>query len=89
MRKFAALTVVCAVLAACHASIRSTLSTPPTPQQLAELWIQPEGERDLFWGVGGERLKPDPSATYKVLEVKRGGFSMPYINARGRPSYPR
>jgi hypothetical protein len=76
MRKFALLMVTCAVVAACHASIRSTLSAPPTPQQLAELWIQPDRERDLFWGVGGERLKPDPSVTYKVLEVKHGGFSM-------------
>jgi hypothetical protein len=65
-----------ALLAACHASIRSTQATPPTPEQLAELWIQPERERDLFWGVGGQRLAPDPSAIYKVLEVKRTGFSM-------------
>ena len=76
MRKFAAFTVVCAALAACHASIHSTLSVPPTPQQLAELWIQPDRERDLFWGVGGERLKPDASLVYKVIDVKRGGFSM-------------
>jgi hypothetical protein len=49
---------------------------PPTPQQLAELWVEPEGGRDLFWGVGGEQLKPDPSATYKIIDTKRGGFSM-------------
>ena len=76
MRKFATIMVTCAVLTACTASIRSTQSVPPTPQQLAELWIQPDRERDLFWGVGGERLKPDTSVTYKVLDVKRGGFSM-------------
>jgi hypothetical protein len=51
-------------------------ATPPTAAQLAELWAEPEPGRDLFWGVGGERLKPDPSVTYKVLEVKRTGFSM-------------
>ena len=64
------------LLPACHASIRSTQATPPTPEQLAELWIQPERNRDLFWGVGGQRLAPDPGAKYKVIEVKRTGFSM-------------
>ena len=70
------LLAVLAALSACHASVRSTLSTPPTPEQIAELWVQPETGRDLFWGVGGQRLAPDPSLTYKVLDVKRGGFSM-------------
>ena len=51
-------------------------TAPPTPEQMAELWHAPEPNRDLFWGVGGERLAPDPSATYKVLEIKRAGFSM-------------
>jgi hypothetical protein len=64
------------LLPACHASIRSTQATPPTPEQLAELWTQPERDRDLFWGVGGQRLAPDPEAKYTVIEVKRTGFSM-------------
>jgi hypothetical protein len=64
------------LVVACHASIRSTQATPPTPEQMAELWAAPDGERDLFWGVGGQRLAPDASALYKVLEVKRTGFSM-------------
>jgi hypothetical protein len=64
------------LLTACHASIRSTQATPPTPEQLAELWSAPERERDLFLGVGGARLAPDPSVTYKVIEIKRTGFSM-------------
>jgi hypothetical protein len=64
------------IATACHAGIRSTQPTPPTPEQMAELWYDPEPGRDLFWGSGGERLAPDPNATYKVLEIKRGGFSM-------------
>jgi hypothetical protein len=59
----------------CHPAIRSTQASPPTPNQLAELWNAPEPGRDLFWGVGGQRLAPDLSATYKVIETKHGGFS--------------
>jgi hypothetical protein len=61
--------------ASCHPAIRSTQASPPTPNQLAELWNAPEPGRDLFWGVGGQRLAPDLSATYKVIETKHGGFS--------------
>jgi hypothetical protein len=62
-------------LAACAAN-PPAVTTPPPPAQLAELWHEPESDRDLFWGVGGERLAPDPAATYKVLETKTAGFSM-------------
>jgi len=77
MRRYVCLllSTVCLVTA-CHASVRSTLTAPPTPEQIAELWKAPEPGRDLFWGVGGQRLAPDPAITYKVLAVKRGGFSM-------------
>src|SRR5260221_3605565 len=64
------------IATACHAAIRSTLTSPPSPDQTAELWYAPEPNRDLFWGAGGARLAPDPNASYQVLEVKRGGFSM-------------
>lgn len=63
---------------ACHPPIRSTLPTKPTAAQLAELWVEPEPNRDLFWGVGGKRLAPDPAATYTVIEIKRTGFSRGY-----------
>ena len=58
--------------------IQSTLQGPPTAQQLAQLWIQPQRDRDLFYGVGGKKLAPDPKATYTVIEIKRGGFSRGY-----------
>jgi hypothetical protein len=73
--------ILCAVVgltAACHRSVRSTLPGPPDPALLAELWVQPERDRDLFWGVGGTRLAPDPAARYTVIEIKRGGFSRGY-----------
>ena len=59
-------------------AIRSTLPGPPTAKQMAQLWVPPERGRDLFFGVGGKRLAPDPSATYTVIEIKRGGFSRGY-----------
>lgn len=71
-----AATIAATILSACHATIRSTQATPPTREQLAELWVDPGPGRDLFWGIGGRRLAPDPSARYKVIEVKRTGFSM-------------
>lgn len=68
-----------AALAACTApAIKSTLPGPPNEEQMAQLWIRPEAERDLFHGVGGKRLAPDPSARYTVIEIKRGGFSRGY-----------
>lgn len=63
---------------ACHPPIKSTLPAPPSPSQLAQLWVEPEGDRDLFWGVGGKRLAPDPSVTYLVTGVKTSGFSRGY-----------
>jgi hypothetical protein len=73
------------VAAACGTTIRSTLSTPQTPQgadqtpaQMAEFWVEPEPARDLYWGVGGKRLAPDPAARYTLIDIKRGGFSRGY-----------
>lgn len=54
-------------------------STPPPPQQLAELWIDPGNRpRDLFWGIGGERYAPAKDATYKLKLRDDSGFSVSY-----------
>jgi hypothetical protein len=58
--------------------VHSTLHDPPTREQIAQLWTRPDSVRDLFWGVGGKRLMPDPAARYTVLEIKRSGFSRGY-----------
>ena len=65
-------------LTACQRPIKSTVSGALTAAQRAELWIEPEANRDLFWGVGGKRLAPDPAARYSVIEIKRGGYSRGY-----------
>jgi hypothetical protein len=59
-------------------TIRSTLSKPPSPTEMAELWVEPKGARDLYWGIGGKRLAPDPAARYTLIDIKRGGFSRGY-----------
>jgi hypothetical protein len=64
--------------AACGRPIKSTLPGPPSPAQLAELWSRPEPGRNLFHGVGGSRLAPDPGLRYTVVEIKRSGFSRGY-----------
>jgi hypothetical protein len=63
---------------ACHPVLQSTIPNAPTPAQLAQLWIEPDRPRDLYWGVGGKRLAPDPAARYTVIEIKRSGFSNGY-----------
>jgi hypothetical protein len=69
--------VAAATVVACH-PIRSTLPSPPTQSQLAQLWAQPEPGRDLYWGIGGEKLAPDTAAAYTVIDIKRSGFSRGY-----------
>jgi hypothetical protein len=66
-------------LVACTTTpVQSTLPHAPTSDQLAELWVKPERGRDLFNGVGGARLAPDPSVVYTVIDMKRSGFSRGY-----------
>lgn len=72
----AALTAGCQLVVA--PEIRSTVDGPPTAALLGELWSAPPRGRDLFWGVGGRRLAPDPRVPYTVIDVKRGGFSRGY-----------
>jgi hypothetical protein len=88
MRKHVYLLAMAAVwVVGCHSLMRPVPPpSPPSAEQLAELWAEPEPDRDLFWGVGGERLQPDASATYKILDTKRGGFSLGFTveDPRGR-----
>jgi hypothetical protein len=49
-----------------------------TTADLAELWVEPETERDLYHGPGGRAMAPDPAVRYQVVSVKIGGFSEGY-----------
>jgi len=50
----------------------------PTAEHMAELWVEPESTRDLFWGVGGTRLAPPRDVTYKFKKKDETGFSVSY-----------
>jgi hypothetical protein len=50
----------------------------PRGAELAELWVEPSPNRDLFYGVGGAKLAPDPRQEYKVVEIKHSGYSDGY-----------
>ena len=55
--------------------------SPPEQQpvvSLAEFWVEPPPDRDLFYGVGGSNLAPDPTQRYLVVEIKGSGYSDGY-----------
>ena len=71
----------CCVGAGAAAIQKPAGATPPasgTRAPIAELWVEPVGERELLFGVGGKRLAPDPAGEYRVTEIKIGGFSDGY-----------
>jgi hypothetical protein len=63
---------------ACNPAVKRTIDGAPSATQRAQLWVDPGGGRDLFHGVGGPKLAPDPKAKYTVIEIKRGGYSRGY-----------
>jgi hypothetical protein len=74
------------VLALSAAALGAASQTPqgqtrpaqPSRVSMAELWVEPREERELYYGVGGKRLAPSPTAEYHVIEIKIGGFSEGY-----------
>ena len=73
-----ALVVAGVIAVSCAPPIQSTIAGPPSRAVIAQLWVAPEPNRDLYWGVGGKRLAPRPDVVYRVTEVKEGGFSAGY-----------
>jgi hypothetical protein len=73
--------VVVTLCAACAGVTRDVEvpATPPSPEQMAQLWVDPgEEPRDLFWGVGGERFAPPKDASYTFEGKDELGFSVSY-----------
>jgi hypothetical protein len=53
--------------------------TPPSPQQMAELWVDPGPRpRELFYGIGGRELAPSKAAEYRFKGKDELGFSVSY-----------
>lgn len=75
-RSLAALSVVVAALS--FSTLAPAPQAAPDGRELSELWVEPAPDRDLFYGVGGAKLAPDPRETYKVTEIKAGGYSDGY-----------
>jgi len=46
--------------------------------RIEELWVEPQPNRNLYYGVGGRELAPDPNERYQVREIKLRGFSEGY-----------
>lgn len=61
-----------AAVAGCAPSFQRT--SPETPARPV-LWEEPAGRDDLFYGVGGKALAPNPDETYELLERDPSGFS--------------
>lgn len=74
------------LVVACQQALRGAATTQAGAGEMAELWVEPPSPRDLFWGVGGKRLAPDPNGRYTVIEIKRGGYSRGYtVKTSGDP----
>ena len=74
-------TVVAVLLASAACGGRTVVSEPAAPvsaAQMAQLWVEPERERDLFWGVGGQRFAPPANAVYKFEAKDETGFSVSF-----------
>jgi hypothetical protein len=51
----------------------------PSPAELATLWIDPGSPpRDLFWGIGGEKLAPPAGGVFTLGTRDDSGFSVSY-----------
>jgi hypothetical protein len=58
-----------ALATACGKTIRPAV-TPPSPEQMAEFWVEPAdiAARDLFWGPGGREHAPRPDGRWEFVE---------------------
>lgn len=54
-----------------------TIPGDPTPEQMAEFWVEPADlpSRDLFWGAGGSENAPDPDARWTFVARDSTGYS--------------
>jgi hypothetical protein len=72
--------LVLAVFTGCAPAMRSTADRPLSPEQIAQLWVEPRdiASRDLFYGAGGSDLRPPDGATFRFEALDTTGFSRGY-----------
>jgi len=65
-----------AALSGCAVPLAPPPAVPPTPQEMAQFWVEPAdlAERDLFAGPWGLEYAPDPSAPYVFDAKKKQGL---------------
>jgi hypothetical protein len=58
----------------------TTTTADATRTDVNQLWVTPSDleSRDLFYGVGGPDLAPDPADKYELIEVDKSGYSPGY-----------
>jgi hypothetical protein len=76
----AALTLLCLGCAKLPGKVRSTAEAPPSPERMAELWVEPGDitARDLFHGPGGPELMPKPGSSFRFKSKDTKGYSWGY-----------
>ena len=76
----AVLAVFASAAMTCNPPIKSTLNRPPTAAEMAQLWQEPRdlARRDLFYGVGGAKLAPEPRTTFTFKAKDTSGYSPGY-----------
>ena len=78
-RRISSAVMVAAFTLGCGATRIVRPPEPPTPQKMAELWVDPgPTPRDLFFGVGGKPLAPSRDVRYRFEAKDETGFSVSY-----------
>jgi hypothetical protein len=80
MRLIAAVVAALAAGSCSLATMRATSTAPPTDEQVAQLWLEPEDAsvRDLFWGAGGPEGAPRSTDVFRVTALDETGYSRGY-----------
>lgn len=80
-RRFTSAVVLASLTLACAGTTRliRTPEAPPSPERMAEFWVDPGSQpRELVYGIGGRQLAPSRDAHYRFKDKDERGFSVSY-----------
>jgi hypothetical protein len=67
------------LLLGCAPAIKSTAPGPLTSRQMAEFWVSVDPRsRELFYGVAGRRVQPNPDGVFEQKQIDTMGYSVTY-----------